>query len=287
MYHAPVSLAPDGGTVKRVGSANHRLANAGKRGVSLIYEGHIPMLTNGHQYTVASIPKGNGKYRVVYCVTGAYRKELRRMLPYLYECADLIGAQNYAYAFFQDRNCVLHAFQHIGYNYTLSLDMVDFFDHVTTEHVAGIICEDVIERCFIDGAPRQGLPTSPVIANIAFTKSDHNIASVIESIEHGATYTRYADDMYISFDKKKSLPKIRKAVESIITRDGFILNPQKEKLQSSNNGRVIVTDIGVDENGIYPTRKTKKKLRAAIHQMNDPSANGLREYSLCKFPKRA
>ena len=244
------------------------------------------MSVEKHDYRVVNISKGNGKFRTIYCVNHSFREELRRLLPYLNDCAIQIGVYDYAYAFMHDTNCALHAYQHIDYNYTLSLDMVDFFDHVTIDHVKGLIKDNVIRRCFIDGSPRQGLPTSPLVANIAFNNADHEIANKLATIEQGSVYTRYADDMVISFNIKKNLHRIKQAVDSIVTGEGFKLNPQKERLQNASNGRRIITGIGVDEIGIYPTRKTKKKIRAAIHQMNEQSANGLYEWSLCKFPAK-
>ena len=46
------------------------------------------------------------------------------------------------------------------------------------------------------------------------------------------------------------------------------------------------TGVGVDNNGVYPSRKTLRKIRAAKDQSNYSSLSGLLEWSQCKFPKR-
>jgi len=71
------------------------------------------------------------------------------------------------------------------------------------------------------------------------------------------------------------------AVESC----GFIINNNKTKFQNYKNGRRVITGVGVDNTGVYPTRKTIKRIRAAAHQDNEPQLNGLLEWSKCKLPK--
>ena len=70
----------------------------------------------------------------------------------------------------------------------------------------------------------------------------------------------------------------------IIEKRGLKINERKTNLQDSKNGKVIITGIAVDKNGICATRRTKKKARAAIHQKNLSSLRGLIEWSKCKLP---
>jgi len=165
------------------------------------------------------------------------------------------------------------------------VDIKDFFDNVTAAHLSGLISDEVIQKCFLDGSPRQGLPTSPVIADIAFAGVDKEIVSHLRDIEYSATYTRYADDLYVSFDDQDNLERIESVINAAVRNNGFRLNSRKRRLQFSSDGRRIITGIGVDESSIYASRKTKKKLRAAIHQRNLASARGLHEWALCKLPK--
>jgi len=47
----------------------------------------------------------------------------------------------------------------------------------------------------------------------------------------------------------------------------------------------MITGFGVDERAIHPSRKLKRKIRAAIHQENREKAFGLLSWAECKEPK--
>jgi hypothetical protein len=66
---------------------------------------------------------------------------------------------------------------------------------------------------------------------------------------------------------------------------GFEINHRKTRLQSSTAGRRIITGVGVGDDGLYPTRALKRKLRAAIHQKHGNSARGLAEVAKLKVPR--
>jgi hypothetical protein len=150
-------------------------------------------------FRIVRIPKGRGSYREIYIVSEDDRVELRSLLPQLYkiqESRDILGA---SYAFQKDKNCALMALQHIGHCYTLSMDLENFFESVTARHVKDVLPQDLIDRCFIDGRLRQGLPTSPVISNIAFISFDSAIVLALRKQKINVVYTRYADDLVFSY----------------------------------------------------------------------------------------
>lgn len=240
---------------------------------------------SGARYKSFKLPKGNGQYRTVYKVLdGNWNARLKGYLPYLDRRLKELDTLKVNYAFVKGRNCVLNALQHVGYNYTMNFDLKSFFDSVTTEHVSSLLDNEILDDCFVEGAPRQGIPTSPVICNIAFLHCDSLINNALSLISIEFKYTRYADDLIISFDKLSDATKIGFVVRQIVERNGFSLNEKKTKLQSVSNGRVIVTGVAIDRKGIYPTRKIKKKIRAAIHQNNNTSLKGLEEWAKCNLP---
>lgn len=233
---------------------------------------------------LARIPKGGGGYREVYIAAPDDKKRLRALLPELEGLLAKIDICGANYAFEKGKNCALNALQHIGYRYTLSMDLKDFFDSVTPQHVAGVLPDALIAQCFLNGSPKQGLPTSPLVATIAFLPCDKKIKELLSKLAIPAIYTRYADDLIFSFDDRKCAGKIRVVVSQTVERYGFEINAQKTKLQDSRNGRRIITGIAVDQKGIYPTRQTRRKLRAAAHQQNKANLLGLEEWSKCKLP---
>ena len=218
------------------------------------------------QYRVARIPKGAGSFREIYIASPDDNRRLRGLLPELE--AILASSDTYQanYAFERGKNCALNALQHLGHRYTLSMDLENFFDSVSTAHVTGTIPDRIIDQCFINGSPKQGLPTSPLIATIAFLKCDSKIVELLKKLGIIATYTRYADDLIFSFDDRRQAGKIQVIVGQLVERYGFKLNSRKTTFQDVKNGKVIITGIAVDAHGIYPTRCTKRKIRAAIHQ---------------------
>ena len=233
-----------------------------------------------------NIPKNNGKVRVIYIVDNDHKLLLKSNFPYLEKRLSELDKTHVNYAFEKGKNCVENALQHIGYNYTLSIDLTDFFDSVKKTHVNGVLNSKTIELCFIEGSPKQGLPTSPLIATIAFLKCDELICSQLKKYKLDVVYTRYADDLTFSFNNKNDSGKILFIAKQVIEQFGFKINTQKTKLQDIRNGRIIITGLAIDKKGIYPTRKTKKKIRAAAHQQKELQLKGLIEWSKCKLPKQ-
>jgi hypothetical protein len=237
------------------------------------------------KYKILKINKRNGKFRSVYSVNSIYKEKLKELLPFLEQRLYKLNTTNVNYAFEKGKNCVSGALQHIGYKYTLSMDLTNFFDSVKESHVSSLLDKHVINTCFIDGAPRQGLPTSPQISNIAFLKCDQLIIDQLNKHGVDCVYTRYADDLIFSFDEKRDRGKIQFIVTKAVEIFGFTININKTKFQNYKNGRRIITGVAVDNIGVHPTRKTRRRMRAAAHQGNDPQLNGLLEWSKCKIPK--
>ncbi len=235
-------------------------------------------------FRIVRIPKGRGKFREIYIASESDRIELRRLLPELHEIHERRNDAGVGYAFQKNRNCALMALQHIGRCYTLSMDLENFFESVTTRHVEDVLAINVIDWCFIDGRLRQGLPTSPVISNIAFLPFDRAIVSALKRLKIDAVYTRYADDLVFSYDDYSVGGKIQTLVRQVVEGGGFKVNERKTKIQSAQNGRIVVGGIALDNSGLYATRRTKKKIRAALHQENHSSVSGLNEWAKCKLP---
>jgi len=236
-------------------------------------------------YRQFKLPKGNGTYRYIYVVSDEWHAAIKAILPTLNVLQEKFDYVDCSYGFRKNRNAALNAFQHLGYNYTISFDLKDFFDQVTRDNLKDINPNDILDLCLINDSPRQGMPSSPALCNIAFRNCDQAIKNNLDKISTSICYTRYADDLTISFNDKTLIAKIKHLIESITSLHGFKLNRKKTRLQSIANGRVIINGIALDKNGLHPTRKTKRKLRAALHQKKKRAANGLNEWAKCKFPK--
>ncbi|CAH1520851.1 putative RNA-directed DNA polymerase [Vibrio owensii] len=121
-----------------------------------------------------------GKKRQIYSPNMHSKRFYQALLPTLNETFEKMEERAVAFGFVPKRSCVDQALQHRNYAYTISLDIKDFFDHVKPKHVKGLIDEELIPYLFIDGAARQGLPTSPMVSNIAFNAIDREIIAFLE-----------------------------------------------------------------------------------------------------------
>ena len=208
-----------------------------------------------------------------------------------------------AHGFISGKSAISNAEAHIGYDVTISMDLLNFFESITPRHVERYLPSKLIDVCFVEGILPQGVPTSPVISNIACVELDKSITDLLAKYQASKiitkfSFTRYADDISVSFkfaepceidsaicpfsDANRISSKYMKVFCSNIIRDvekilksyDFYLN-NKTKFQIASNGRRVITRVSVGEFDIKATRRIKKKLRAAIHKSNVNSVLGL------------
>ena len=232
---------------------------------------------------ITKIPKNRYEYRTIYIPLGHYRYQLQVMSKVLTELS-LKNKNNCVHGFMPGRNHVTNAIVHKYKKYILSMDLENFFDHITSDMLKETLSEEQLSLCFIDNIAKQGLPTSPPISNLACMKLDKLILEFLEkkfpkyfysydmgmNILRGSicSYSRYADDLTFGFDNIEQFEVIKSEITDIVTQCGFKVNTKKTKLQNIKNGRVIITGVAIDAYGkLHPTRKTKRKLRSAFHHL--------------------
>ena len=254
------------------------------------------------EFDILKLAKGNGKFRTIYRPRRDVKATLRTYIPVLEEIALKLCPPNVVHGFWPARNCVSNAQMHVGpWRYTVCMDLKDFFDHCTAEMLGPAIdpqpaFHGSIPRILTpDGACRQGLPTSPAAANVCFAACDHDIIQALNAAGIQFVYSRYADDLTFSVMTRDEVEAILSMVPVVVKDRGFILNEKKTHVQYAGAGRRIITGVAVDETGVYPTRKSRRRLRAAKHRMTLPCkygvalhrkhrAAGLAEWCKCKPP---
>lgn len=244
------------------------------------------------------IPKKSGGHRIICVPKKEEKAKLRKILEdsLNYKMLALCD-RNIVHGFIPTRSIVTNAYQHIGYRYTLSFDLKDFFDTVTPDMVKEYLSEDELKQCFIDGRAYQGLPTSPAICNLAAIKMDAAIKEVLGKYFGSANnktdywiYTRYADDLVISYGKYIDWPEIyydlKVLIPNIIAQHGFQVNLKKTRLQVAKFGNREVTGIYCSETGIKASRRVYRKIRAVKHRKLEKTqyALGLELFTACKVP---
>jgi hypothetical protein len=237
------------------------------------------------------IPKRNGKFRTVVIPTKAERAALQEIVPDLAAAAMVLDVHNVQHGFTPGRSPVTCARAHIGFRFTVSFDLADCFDNVHAEHVqeyfsGGHATADVRKRIggrtiFHDNKAAQGLPTSPALCNLALSKLD---SEIVAKLAARGVYTRYADDLTISTNDLAVVNEFLADLPAMTQAHGQTVNPDKTHVQDARGGRRIIVGIAVSATGIHPTRKNKRRLRAARHQRNKKQARGLAEWNSLKAP---
>ncbi|OIP44463.1 MAG: RNA-dependent DNA polymerase [Deltaproteobacteria bacterium CG2_30_63_29] len=249
-------------------------------------------------YRRFTIPKKSGGERPIWAPMPKLKAAQRWIARHIVERLPVHG---HAHAFLPARSINTNAKQHIGSKMVLQMDLVGFFPTVTFPRVKGIfrkagyreqiatllaaICteapREVLEHegktWFIAMGPRalpQGAPTSPGLTNTLCLRLDRRLTALAAKL--GWNYTRYADDLTFSLLKshkgKPNLGALMGCIKKVVTDEGFVVNADKTRV-SRKGGRQKVTGLVV--NGVQPPRvprEFKRRLRAAIHRLENGGA---------------
>lgn len=161
-------------------------------------------------YTKVKIPKGKGKYRVVYKVDGRLRFVHSRLKDLLQVSVPATGT-SYAY----EPGCKITdtVTRMNGSKLLLSIDFKNHFGSVSMwqvtkmlEHhgaepevaflIARLCCITVGKKSFLP----QGSVVSPLLSNRV---CEHLLDPVLEQAFPDATITRYSDNLYLGYDNNK------------------------------------------------------------------------------------
>lgn len=226
------------------------------------------------------IRKRSGSYRTVVCPERSEKRALRQLLPQLSAVAMALDVHGVQHGFVTGRSPVTNAKKHIGYAFSLCCDLSDCFDNIKIKQMKGLE-QAVPSACFYQGVARQGLPTSPAVCNIALALMD---SEIIQALGGRGVYTRYADDLTISSNSREVVGEMLEKITQIVKNHGQQLATHKTKILFSKAGRRNITGVAVSDTGIHPTRKIKRRLRAAKHQNHQAQKRGLEEWCLLRPP---
>lgn len=185
------------------------------------------------------------------------KRECREALPRLEAAALVLDVHRVAHGCMPGRGPVTAAEKHVGYRYTLTADLADCFDHVRIDHLPIRVPD-----CAHDGGvARQGLPSSPALANIQLSALD---AEIVGRLAGRGVYTRYVDDLAISSNDRAVIDEMRAWLPDAVRRHGHEIARHKTRLQST--ARRVICGVSVAHD-IRAPRSTKRRLRAAQHRL--------------------
>lgn len=229
--------------------------------------------------------KKKGEFRTIYAPSQEYKNRLILLNGQITQKVERENeGTDHLHGFLPKHSPVTNARKHIGFKWTACFDLADFFDSVDESKVPQLNKEEKESGVFIDGFARQGLNTSPSIANLAGLAIDKALFKWRDKKKLDFVYTRYADDLTFSFNDKDFFESLKIQLKQIVGRCGFKLNESKTRLQDSRFGNREVTGIMVGDSGISVGRKFKRRMRAAKHQQNEDSLQGMEEWAKLKMP---
>jgi RNA-directed DNA polymerase len=238
-----------------------------------------------HHYRYARLPRSSGPPRVIEAPKPRLKALQRRAL---HEIIDWIPAHEAAHGFVPGRSAVSHAALHTGRRVVVRLDLEDFFAGVTAARVFGIfrsagypegvahvltaLCTNVVpssesvaghfrlpRRLATPHLP-QGAPTSPALANLAAFALDRRLTGLARDV--GARYSRYADDLVLSSDRRLRTPVAM--IGAIAADEGFRVNARKTRVMGRGS-RQTVTGVVVNARPNVP-RAEYDELKAILHR---------------------
>jgi RNA-directed DNA polymerase len=112
----------------------------------------------------------------------------------------------------------------------------------------------------------QGAPTSAMLANFVARRLDAEIQSI--ATQHGATYTRYADDMVLTLSNGSDITctSVFREVASVVKRHGFRINRRKSRIVGPG-GRKVVTGLVVNDLRPRLPKSVKSEIDLAIYHI--------------------
>jgi len=196
------------------------------------------------------------------------RKILHRVLAKLSVHPAVTGFEN-------GQSIVHNANRHVGQAVVLKMDIEDFFPSTTAEQITRYFqrvgwnreaAELLTKLTTHENGLPQGAPTSPRLSNLVNRRLDTRIAWAAN--RRRATYTRYADDITVSFptDNARRVRGMVQFVRHRLKQEGYRNNRKKEIILRSHQQQ-RVTGLVVNERVNLP-RETRRRLRAIEHRLN-------------------
>lgn len=265
------------------------LLNTSKKGLtSILYTRPI-----ASRYSIFEIAKKGGGNRVIKAPDEKLKLLQQKLSMLLQDCLDEINAatgrkEAIAHGFRRKRSILTNAKRHRRRRWVFNLDLQDFFPSIHFGRVRGFFLKDknfalhkdvatVLAQIACDGnALPQGSPCSPVISNLIAHSLDMHIVRLAAKV--GCSYSRYADDLTFSTNKKEFPKEIALPVEheihswrpgtellEIITHSDFKVNEKKTRMQYRDS-RQDVTGLIVNRK-INVRREYRHNVRAMVHSL--------------------
>jgi retron-type reverse transcriptase len=218
------------------------------------------------------IPKKRGGERRLLIPDPHLKAMQRRLLHRLFK---RLRAHPAAHGFERGRSIVTNALPHQARAVVIKIDLVDFFPTTRRNRIEqyfrriGWNAEAaalLTNLCTTEGGLPQGAPTSPRLSNLVNFNMDSRIARYVH--RHKGNYTRYADDITISFphDYPRRIRGTIQRVKRIAKMFGYAIHVRGKLQILRRHQRQRVTGLVVNERVQLP-RRVRRWLRAVEHRL--------------------
>lgn len=251
------------------------------------------------KYKEFDIPKRSGGVRRIAAPQGGLKLIQRRLAVLLQDCLGEINTDTandnktkpsgqISHGFKRGLSIRTNAKKHRNRRYVFNIDLIDFFGSINFGRVRGFLIKDkrfnldpkvatILAQiaCFKKSLP-QGSPCSPVVSNLIGNILDTHMVRLASRTR--CTYTRYADDLTFSTNKRCFPQSI--AIQSdddnhawipgpellrLINRSGFAINPKKTRMQY-HCSRQEVTGLVVNKK-VNIRHEYRHSVRAMVHRL--------------------
>lgn len=251
------------------------------------------------KYNEFDIPKKSGGVRRIAAPQGGLKLLQRRLASFLQDCLDEINKDadstssatpfgQISHGFKRGLSIRTNAKKHRNRRYVFNIDLTDFFGSINFGRIRGFFIKDkrfhlnpkvatILAHiaCFKQSLP-QGSPCSPVISNLIGNILDVHLVRL--AARTGCIYTRYADDLTFSTNKRCFPQTI--AIQSdndshiwvagpellrLVNHSGFSINQKKTRMQYRCS-RQEVTGLVVNKK-VNVRREYRHNTRAMAHRL--------------------
>lgn len=243
------------------------------------------------KYKEFTIPKKNGGERRIKAPVDKVKHLQKRLAVLLSQCFDEISKKSnhkrsLSHGFRKDHSIITNAKNHTNKRHVLNIDLLDFFPSINFGRVRGFFIKNshfalnpktatIIAQiaCHNNELP-QGSPCSPIISNLIGHLLDIRMANFAKKTK--CTYSRYADDLTFSTNRKEFPEKIAKqnhgnewtsskTLKKEIEKVGFTVNEKKTSLQYKTS-RQTATGLVVNKK-VNIKKEYYRQTRSMCHSL--------------------
>lgn len=240
-------------------------------------------LTANHRYKEFRIKKRDGSPRTIHHPSRPLKAIQRWLLVHVVEHLPVHAA---AFAYRKGKNIRQHASLHLKSRYLLRMDIEDFFPSISqadlraflkgsrpgvrevVQHWTSPDMEIFLRLVCRNGRLTMGAPTSPGLSNAIMWEVDQSLDNV--AAEVGATYTRYADDIFFSTSTPNVMfaveSRIRDVIEKASMPKGLTIKQRKTRHSSKKRQRRVTGITLSTKDKVSLGRKMKRNVKRMLHQ---------------------